>query len=310
MDINSLSVIDCHTHVYPAKISDKASKAINAFYDNDHLDSSEASQQIRKEFIRIMQGFIDTMHSEQFARPDIKGTVEGALAECVNTPIKHHLIYSVATTPKQVVSINDYIAETCAQYSSCIGFATMHQDFENPAAELDRVLALGLHGIKMHPDFQQVNIDDPRLEPLYDAAQKRNMPITIHTGDYRYDFSNPKRLVKVLKAFPNLVVDAAHMGGWSCTDQWLGDLSEKNLGKSTAKRCFVDTSSSTMVLNHNQMKAAVEHYGVERVMFGSDYPMWNPAAELTRFMAIGLSDKEVEIICTRSAEAYLQMNLH
>ena len=310
MDINSLPIIDCHTHVYPAKIAAKASKAINAFYEDDHLDSSESSDQIRKEFIRIMQGFIDSMHTERFAYPDIKGTIEGALVECAGTPIKYHLIYSVATTPAQVTSINNYIAQTCEQHPSCIGFAAMHQDFENPAAELDRVQALGLRGIKLHPDFQQVNIDDPRLEPLYEAAQKRNMPITIHTGDYRYDCSNPKRLVNVLKAFPGLVVDAAHMGGWSCTDQWLGDLSEKNLGKSTAKRCFVDTSSSTRVLTRAQMKAAIENYGIERVMYGSDYPMWNPAEELKRFMALGLSDKEIDAICTRNAEVYLQMTFH
>ena len=37
----------------------------------------------------------------------------------------------------------------------------------------------------------------------------------MHTGDYRYDNSNPNRVLPVLKAYPKLTLIGAHFGGWS-----------------------------------------------------------------------------------------------
>ena len=69
--------------------------------------------------------------------------------------------------------INDFIAEQCRTHDNFVGFATMHQDFEEVEREIDRAIELGLKGVKIHPDTQKVNMDDPRLMRLYEIIEGR-----------------------------------------------------------------------------------------------------------------------------------------
>ena len=79
--------------------------------------------------------------------------------------------------------------------------------------EVERLLSMGVKGIKMHPDSQRFALDDPRLFPMYDAV-KGSIPVMLHMGDLRYDYSHPERLRRLLKEFPELDVIAAHLRQW------------------------------------------------------------------------------------------------
>lgn len=171
-----MAVIDAHAHIYPNKIASRAVDAVGDFYLIDMFG---------------------------------EGTVEHLLSAQQHAPITHFIVHSVATTPGSVESINNFIAEQCRQHPEFIGFMAMHQDYPEPEKEIERAIGLGLKGMKLHPDTQHVNMDDPRLMNVYEMIEGR-LPIVIHTGDYRYDYSHPRRLMNVLKTFPDLVVDAAH----------------------------------------------------------------------------------------------------
>ena len=127
--------------------------------------------------------------------------------------------------PRQVVKLNTKTAELVklsrAQGFETIGFGGMHQDYAEVRSEVARCETLGLAGIKIHPDIQQVDIDDPRLFPLYDELQSRGMKLYLHMGDERpqYRYSRPSRLAKVLDMFPGLVVIAAHFGSYRAWDE-------------------------------------------------------------------------------------------
>ena len=192
-----MPIIDAHAHIYPEKIASKAVSAIGRFYG---VEESMAG----------------------------KGSTEDLLSNCEKASITHFIVHSVATTPKSVTVINDFIAEQCAAHPEFIGFGTMHPDFEDMEAEVERALALGLHGFKLHPDTQQVNMDDPRLMDFYEVIAGR-VPLAVHTGDYRYDYSNPRRLAHIMKTFPDLVVDAAHLSGWATYDIGYDIMAEEGL---------------------------------------------------------------------------------
>lgn len=259
-----MPVIDAHSHIYPAKIASKASDAVGDFY---HVN---------------------------MAAP--VASAEALLAACEGTPITHHLVHSVATTPGQVETINTFIADQCVAHPEFIGFATMHQDYVDMEGEIERAIELGLKGVKIHPDTQKVDMDDPRLMRLYEIIEGR-LPIVIHTGDYRYDYSHPRRLKKILRAFPNLVVDAAHFGGWSVFDYALEYLEDE--------RCYVDTSSALEFLGPRRTVELVRAYGVERVMFGSDFPMWSPATEYNMLAAMPFTPEEFEKITWKNAMRFI-----
>ena len=62
---------------------------------------------------------------------------------------------------------------------------------------MKRIISLGLKGIKLHPDFQHFQIDSETMDPIYEVLSSLNMPILVHAGDVRYDFSGPKRISNV-----------------------------------------------------------------------------------------------------------------
>ncbi len=255
-------IVDAHCHIYPDKIAEKAAAATCDFYEG--LGST------------------------------LDGTVSTLLKEAEIAGIEHCIVQSVATTPKQVSSINNFIADSvAASEGKFTGLGTLHPDSEDVKADVDEIISLGLKGVKLHPDIQQFKIDDYRMLKIYELCEGR-LPILMHTGDNRYDYSNPNRIIPILDIYQDLTVVGAHFGGWSIWEE------------ATEKLCkyekfYVDCSSSLYALTPEKAKELIMQYGIERVLFGTDYPMWEPKAEIERFMAIDLTDKEREDILYNNA---------
>lgn len=260
-------IIDAHAHIFPRKVAEKAVAGIGSFY-----------QELE-------------MHCD--------GTAETLVKIGKEAGIERFIVQSVATTPGQVESINNFIARSVREYpDNFIGFAAMHPDYPDIEKEIDRAVSLGLRGVKIHPDFQQFCIDDDRAMKIYEIIEGR-LPILIHTGDSRYQWSKPARLVKVLESFPKLDVIAAHFGGWS---EW--DDAAKSLG---GKRLWVDTSSSLYAMSPARARELIDIFGVENVLFGTDYPMWQPKPELEMLAKIDLTETEREMILHKNAERLLNI---
>lgn len=258
---DSYFIIDSHCHIYPKKIVDRAVPATDAFYNV-------------KSFCR--------------------GTVEDLLIKGDEAGIDRFLVQSVATTPKQVKSINTFIAnEVAAHPDKLTGLGTLHPDSEDQAGDVEHLIGLGLKGVKLHPDIQNFDIDDPRCIKIYELCKDR-LPILMHTGDNRYDHSNPNRLLPVLRQFPDLTVIGAHFGGWSIWE-------EASKAYCDLDNLFVDCSSSFYCLTKEKAREIIERYGVDKVMFATDYPMWSPEKELEFFLSLGFTKEENEKMLSGNA---------
>ncbi|MBR3691849.1 MAG: amidohydrolase [Clostridia bacterium] len=248
-------IIDSHAHIYPEKIAAKAAVTIGKFYN---------------------------------IQMDYDGTVDHLLQVGDAAGVDRFLVHSVATTAAQVSRINDYILGEVAEHPDrFIGFATMHPDMEEPDAEFARCMDAGLHGIKLHPDFQTFAIDDPKMDRIYGLAEGV-CPILFHTGDRRYAYSNPGRIRPVLEKFPRLQLICAHFGGYS---EW-DDVRRAYDGLEV----WVDTSSSFFALPAEEAKKLIAFFGEDHVLFGSDYPMWNAADEIRNIRSLGLPAETEEKI--------------
>lgn len=265
-------LIDAHCHIYPEKIARKAVDGINHFYDGlpgDHFD-----------------GTMDTL-------------LQAADAEGVD----HHIVFSVATTPHQVSSINQFIARSVAAADGRFtGLGTMHLDSDDYERDLNEAVELGLKGIKLHPDIQQFCVDDPRAMRIFGMLEDRGLPVYVHTGDFRYDNSNPNRVAKVLTAFPKLKFVGPHLGGWSVWDQVLGTLTEFD-------NIVVDTSSCSFLIDPELECKLIRAFGSERVMFGTDYPMWPVRQEVDALDELGLTEEECEDIYWRTCAKLFHLEL-
>ena len=67
------------------------------------------------------------------------------------------------------------------------------------------------------------------------------------------------------------------------------------------KNLYVDSSSSLYGLTVSEARELIEMYGDDRVLFGTDYPMWSPADEMKRYKALKLTKKQNEKILFQNA---------
>ncbi|MBO5700811.1 MAG: amidohydrolase [Clostridia bacterium] len=261
-------IIDSHCHIYPDKIAQKASDATADFYE---------------------------------LPPSMDGKISTLLEHGARAGIDHFIVQSVATTPKQVSSINNFIAASVAASGGRFtGLGTLHPDSEDMEADVNEIISLGLKGVKIHPDIQKIQLDDPRMLKMYELCEGR-LPMLIHTGDKRYDNSNPNRLLPILNKYKNLTVIGAHFGGWSIwEDAWRDYAGRENF--------YVDCSSSLYAIKPETARELIMAYGVKRVLFGTDYPLWTPESEIERFMQLDLTESEREDILYNNAAKLFGIN--
>ncbi len=234
---------------------------------------------------------------------NIEMTAQGTSSDLIDKgskcSITNYVVHSVAIDKDHVQTINNYIKSECDAHKEFVGFMTMHADFENKIEEAQRCKNLGLKGVKIHPDTQKYNMDDERMYELYDYLQSEGLPLLIHCGDYRYPYSHPSRLCKIQKEFPRLITIGAHFGGWSVYDLALEYLKDTN--------CYLDTSSSLEYIGLKRAKELINIYGAERMLYGTDFPMWSPEEELKKFMNIGLTQSQNELILYKNAQQILKL---
>ncbi len=261
--VNGIYTIDAHCHIYPEKIAAKAIAGTDKFYGAASVGSGTVSDLISR------------------------GTAAG---------VDHFIVQSVATTPKQVASINNFIAaEVAANPDKLTGLGTLHPDSEDIKADVEQIISLGLKGVKLHPDIQDFKVDDSRCLKIYEICEEKQLPILFHTGDNRYDNSNPNRLLPILDTYKNLTVIGAHFGGWSIWE----DAAEQY---KNCKNFYVDCSSSFSYIDKETAKRIIRTYGAEKIMFATDYPMWSPKSELEYFLSLGLDEQEIMSILNINAK--------
>lgn len=255
-------IIDAHAHIFPDKIAEKATAGISGFYDG--------------------------------MKTAFGGSLGELLKQGKTAGVDRFIVQSVAVVPEQVRAINDFISESVRRFpDALIGFGALHPNYGDIKGETERIISLGLRGIKLHSDFQNFNLDDERAFPIYEAAEGR-LPILFHVGDNRYDRSSPERLLNVVKRFPKLVVIGAHFAGWSMWDKGAELLAGSGI--------YTDCSSSLYAMNSEHAVRLIRSFGAERVMWGTDYPLFGAKEELERFDKLPLTDRERELILSENAQ--------
>lgn len=259
-----MEFFDIHAHIFPPHVAEKVIAQLEGYYG------------FKWEGTGVFDDLISSMD-------------EAGVRRCN--------IFSCATKPEQVETANTYLASLQAEFPErfCC-FGTMHPDYPDIAGELKRLNSLGLKGLKIHPDFQRVPIDDPGMIKIYDLAGD-TLPMLFHIGDPYQDYSAPKRLGRVLDMMPHLKVIAAHLGGYRAWEEGKKHLVGRDL--------WLDTSSTVGYLPVEEAKKIVLAHGCEKVLWGSDYPARRHKAAVEDIKKMGLSQAQEEMIFYRNAEQLL-----
>lgn len=262
-----MKIADIHAHIFPAKLAEKASHSIGDFY-GVCIEREANMQCLRTE------------------------DAQAGITRCV--------VSNSAVAPSQVFNANTFLADAVRGHDGYLAFGTIYPGMDGFEEELDRMVALGLRGIKIHPDFQKLAIDDERGLDTYRAIARRGLPVLFHMGDNRYDFSSPQRLTNLLRRVPELQVVAAHFGGWNIWQQALAHPQPESV--------VFDTSSTLGMTDRDTVLRLIDRIGPDRLLFGTDFPMWSPKEELERFFALGLDEDAQQKILYGNFMKLLHLN--
>ena len=282
-------IIDIHTHAFPDKIAQAA--------------------------LRKMQG---QCHTALFSDGTGKGLAESGKRAGTDLAV----IQPVATNPEKVPHLNDWAIRLNqeARAEGLISFGAMHPACAAWEEELERLKAADVPGVKLHPPYAGIDIDDPRSIRILRKCGELGLAVLIHSGlDIGIPGSLaavPEKIRRALDRTGPLRIIAAHMGGWK---RW------KEAGRLLPETgAYLDTYFSLgfltpaedghpwrgdelRMLTEEEFCELAGRFGADRVLFGTDSPWADPGAEIRKIRNLPLKDGEKDLILGGNAAKLLRL---
>lgn len=228
------------------------------------------------------------------------GTLDDTTQKMREWGVDRFVTLNIATKPKQQTNVNNWAASIQNDAVCCFG--SIHPDAPDALEELQRIRSLGLKGVKLHPDYQDFFVDDPKMFPIYDAISELGLLVTFHAGRDPLSpdlvHASPAALALVAKQFPRMKMIAAHMGGMAMYPETEEYLAGKNI--------YFDTSMSSLLCPSDWFERMINQHSSEHILFGSDCPWSRPTDEFDYIERSHLSSRDKENIYWRSAAELLQ----
>ena len=160
---------------------------------------------------RAVQKLKDTANCNVYTN----GRIDDTRRKLEEWSIDYGVLLPVATKPTQQTTINNWANEQ--NHGNIISFGTVHPDSDELCSELERISSLGLHGVKLHPDYQGHFMFEPCMQRIYEKCGELGLPVILHMG---YDpissmtfHAMPADLAEMAKKYPDCTFIGAHMGG-------------------------------------------------------------------------------------------------
>ena len=253
-------IIDMHTHIFPDKM---AASVIDKL--------SRTSKTV---------AFTD-------------GTMSSLINSMQKSSVDLSVILPVATNPHQVEHINN--SALSIEHSALISFGCMNPNYENYSKELNRLKELGFKGIKVHPVYQDTDIDDMKYLRIFERAAELDLIVVTHAGlDIGFPDvvrCSPKMLRHVVDEIGDFKFILAHMGSWKNWDEvpeYLADTkvyidTAFSTGTITPRPDSIWKAEDLKLLNEEQFMTLFRAFGAERILFGTDSP-WSDQSGSIKFI--------------------------
>ena len=264
-------IIDFHTHIFPDKI---AARTIEALEAKAGLTAST------------------------------DGTLNGLLVSMETAGVDMSVILPVVTKPSQFETVNTFAASVNEQYQGkLLSFGGIHPDTENYKKELDRIKELGLKGIKIHPDYQGIMIDDVRYMNIIEYADALGLIIITHAG---IDIGlpdpvhcPPDKMRKVIDKLQPQKMVVAHYGGWKQWEEVYEYLAGENL--------YLDTAFTFDYIKEDMFYKILEKHGTDKVLFATDCPWGYQKKDVESLVKLNLTNEVKDKIFYKNAKKLLEI---
>lgn len=264
-------IIDFHTHIFPEAI---ASKTIASL---ERVSGIKASTD---------------------------GTLNGLLDSMEQSKVDLSVIMPVVTKPGQFDSINTFAKSVNEKYSGkLLSFGGIHPDCENYKEKLRGIKELGLPGIKIHPDYQGVMIDDVRYMNIIEYANELDLIILTHAG---IDIGlpepvhcPPEKMRKVIDKLQPQKLVVAHYGGWK---QW-----EQVYEYLAGEQVYLDTAFTFEYIKQEMFLKILKKHDKSKILFATDSPWSQVQSGVEALKALSITQEEKEAILGENAKKLLKI---
>lgn len=263
-------VIDFHTHIFADSL---APRALESLKEGCH-------------------GLYEPVH-------DLTQT--GLIGRMDEWGIDKSVIQPVVTKRKQVKTVNEWAVASASD--RIIPFGGIFPNEEDWKDQIDFVASLGLKGIKLHCEYQNFVIDDPKMLRVYDYAFNRGLIILQHAGfdpAFPAPFkSSPKQFANIIRELKGGIMVAAHFGGqlqWEDVERYLAGTD-----------IYLDTSVGFGYYGRETFMKIYEKHGADRILFATDSPWSDASEELKIFGEIAIPDEDKKKILSGNAERILKL---
>lgn len=250
-------IIDIHTHAFPNKLAERAIPALEKKADvKAHLD----------------------------------GRISSLVTSMDRSDIDLAVVASIATKPSQFQTILAWSEEIRSH--RLLPFPSVHPEDKDIEAHLQVIADAGFHGIKLHPYYQEFSLDEPRMMKIFRSIEKIGLILLLHTGyDIAYEripIADPEKIAGISHRFPELRMVTTHFGAW---EDW--DCVEEHL---LGKEIYMDTSHSMQFMGEERVKKFLKTHPKQFVVFGTDSPWGNQAADVERIRTMEMVEADRRLI--------------
>ena len=267
-------IVDCHTHIFPEEMR----KNREAFCERD-------------------EGFSSIYHH---SKARMVG-VEELIASMDESGVEQSVICGFPWSHPDLCSYhNQYLMESASRYPNrlIVFISILFFDPEWSGMELDRGIRGGAKGVGeiafYHDEMTSREIDS--IKPILTQMEQKRIPLLLHTNErighiYPGKGRTPlERFYELILSFPNLSILLAHWGGGLLFYELMPEVTK------VMANVYYDTAASPFIYSKKIYAIAREIVGVEKILFGTDFPLIRPQRYFQELKASGLSEEDQEKI--------------
>ncbi len=211
------------------------------------------------------------------------------IEKAVMLPIHSGWLFNDNMTERYIAAI-----ENSGRQDRFILCGSVKPTLENAAQSVKEYHALGLKGIKLHPNLAKFYPNDKEVWPVYDTCAQLKLPVLLHCGRtgykerrtlgiklYSEDYSDIQNFEEPIAAFPQTRFVLCHAG--ALQNEQAITIAKKY------RNVWLDIHGQGV----DRIQAMIKEVGPERLMFGSDWAFYPEAAILLRLLLATENDLTV-----------------
>ena len=275
-------IIDFHVHTFPSEISE-----------------------------RVLAKLSRTSHTKYFT----DGSSQGLLSSMKDASVTYSVNLPVMTRIDQVEKINHKLIEERENLfaQGIITFGGIHPDYTDYKTELKRLKDNGIKGIKIHPAYQNTDIDDIRFLRIIDYASNIGLIVLTHAGIdigiFDHNYASVSQILHVLDTVHPDKFVLAHMGGsgrWKDVEQYLAGAdvwfdTAFSIGPVTQDDAKSGTPYLSCNLSDEDFIRIARKHGINKILFATDSPWEGQKDYIRRMENLPLAAHEKEQIFSENA---------